>query len=159
MYINTTFPPDSDARLAAFLSGATMLGAKEIGMAVDALIAKLDALSGDSDLEEDDPSGGDITDEPHDCDGDEEDGNASEDDFMIHAYVGNDPGCPIADPGGFEASHGFRQQEEDDEDDAAALREPHLNRIRRTRCNQVRAGRYVTGYKLRSVPNPLVRLA
>lgn len=51
MYIDTTFPPDGSQRLAAFLSSATMLGAEEIGLAVDALIAKLDALAGDPDVE------------------------------------------------------------------------------------------------------------
>lgn len=58
---STIFPQDGSPRLAAFLSNATMLGVKEIGIAVDALIAKLDALGGDPDLEDggDDEEAGD----------------------------------------------------------------------------------------------------
>lgn len=146
MYIDTTFPPDGSARLAAFLSSATMLGAKEIGIAVDALIAKLDALGGDPDLEDDDPAGGNITDEPHDTDGDEDDHNGSEDDCIDHALAG--PGCPIADPGGTDVNGGCDQREEDEEDDGAVLRAPHLDRIRRTRCREVRLGRHLIRYRL-----------
>ena len=40
----------------------------------------------------------DEDDDPAEADGDERDGNGSEDDFMVHAWDG--PGCPIADPGG-----------------------------------------------------------
>jgi len=149
MYIDTTFPPDGSARLATFLRMAGALQPDHIAIAVDALIAQLDARAGDPDLE-DDTEDRDIVDEPHDCDGDEEDGNASEDDFMIHGSDGAMPGCPIADPGGTWASHGFTQQEEDDEDDGAKLRARHLDRIRRTRCKEVRNGRYVTGYHLSS---------
>lgn len=150
MYIDTTFPPDGSSRLATFLRMAGALQPDDIAIAVEALIAQLDARAGDPDIEDDDPAGGDITDEPHDDDGDEEDGNASEDDFMFHGSDGGMPGCPIADPGGTWASHGFTQQEEDDEDDGTTLRARHLDRIRRTRCKEVRTGRYVTGYRLSS---------
>jgi len=150
MYIDTTFPPDGSARLAKFLRMAGALQPDDIAIAVDALIAQLDARAGDPDIEDDDPAGGDITDEPHDDDGDEEDGNASEDDFMVHGSDGGMPGCPISDPGGTWASHGFTKQEEDDEEDGATLRAPHLDRIRRTRCREVKSGRYVTGYRLSS---------
>jgi hypothetical protein len=45
---------------------------------IEADLALLDALDGDCELEEDDPSGGDINDEPHDP---EEDAGAEEDEF------------------------------------------------------------------------------
>jgi hypothetical protein len=96
----------------------------EIADAVDALLAYLDAKQGDTDLEETgiedsfmlhaspflpggagcpvaDEGGGNVTDEPHDGDGDDQDGNGSEDDFMYHGWQGA-AGCPIADPGGCE---------------------------------------------------------
>jgi hypothetical protein len=60
----------------------------EIEAAVDALIAYMDAHTPDADLEPD---------------GDERDGNSSEDDFMWHGGFG--PGCRVSDP-----------DEDDDED-------------------------------------------
>jgi hypothetical protein len=57
MYIDTTFPPDGSGRLAQFMRGVQMLDSIEIGLAVDALIDKLDQLHGDSDLEDDDRAG------------------------------------------------------------------------------------------------------
>jgi hypothetical protein len=147
MYIDNTFPPDGSPRLAKFLRMAGTMQPDDIAIAVDALIEQLDARAGDPDIE-DDTEDRDIVDEPHDCDGDEEDCNGSEDDFMVHGSDGGMPGCPIADPGGVIASHGFKQQEEDDEDDGVALRAPHLDRIRRTRCKEVRSGRHLLGYRL-----------
>lgn len=44
--------------------------AREIGDAIESLIAFMDELSGDPDMEEDDPAGGDIVDEPHDAEED-----------------------------------------------------------------------------------------
>ncbi|NII60212.1 hypothetical protein [Sphingomonas aerolata] len=118
----------------------------DIAMAADVLIEQLDLRAGDPDIE-DDTEDHDIVDEPHDCDGDELDGNASEDEFMIHAVTGEMPGCPIADPGGTDLSWRF-DHHEDDEEDGACLRAPHRDRIRRTRCMEKRAGRHVTGYRL-----------
>lgn len=63
----------------------TRRAAKGIADTIEGLIAFLDDLCGDTDLE---------------ANGDELDGNASEDDFMYHGGWG--PGCPIADPGGCE---------------------------------------------------------
>ena len=56
--------------------------AREIGDTIEGLIAFMDDLGGDTDLE---------------VNGDELDGNGSEDDFMYHGGYG--PGCPVADPG------------------------------------------------------------
>lgn len=150
MYLDTTFPPDRSGRLTQFMRFVDSMNTRDIATAVDVLIAQLDARAGDPDLEEDDPAGGEITDEPHDCDGDEHDGNMSEDDFMIHANTGDMPGCPIADPGGADVNGGFERREEDDEDDGAALRAHHLDRIRRTRCKEVRHGRHLTRDRLNS---------
>ena len=58
----------------------------EIATAAQALVDLLDTIDGDPDLEPD---------------GDEADGNGSEDDFMRHGLdAWGEPGCPIADPGG-----------------------------------------------------------
>lgn len=54
--------------------------AREIGDTIESLIAFMDDLGGDPDRE---------------ANGDELDGNGSEDDFMFHGDDG--PGCPIAD--------------------------------------------------------------
>lgn len=60
-----------------------------IGNTIEALIALLDALGGDPDLEEDDPQG--------QCD---EDGiNTGSPSFWLHGTHYDGPGCPIADPG------------------------------------------------------------
>lgn len=147
MYVDTTFPPNGSPHLAKFLRMAGAMQPDDIAIAVDALIAQLDARAGDPDLE-DDTEDRDIVDEPHDTDGDEEDHNGSEDDFVVHAFTG--PGCPIADPGGTDINGGCDQREEDDEDDGAALRAPHLDRIRRTRCKEVRLGRHLLRYRLTS---------
>ncbi len=48
---------------------------RRIAERIEADIALLDALDGDCDLEEDDPAGGDVSDEPHDP---EEDAGAEE---------------------------------------------------------------------------------
>lgn len=56
-----------------------------LALAIETLIAVLDAIDGDPDLE---PNG------------DELDGNWSEDDWMHH--YGSGPGCPVSDPGGCE---------------------------------------------------------
>lgn len=47
------------------------------------------------------PNEDDEEDEPIEANGDELDGNASEDDFMVHCLA-SDPGagCPVSDPGG-----------------------------------------------------------
>lgn len=55
---------------------------------IETLIALLDALDGDADLE---------------ADGDEQDHNFAEDDFCDHSSnLFGHPGCPLADPGGCE---------------------------------------------------------
>ncbi len=65
--------------LQAFLVPDT---AAAISQAIDALIDRLDALGGDPDME---------------ANGDELDGNSSEDEFMQHSYWSG-PGCPVSDP-------------------------------------------------------------
>ena len=64
--------PTTDAAIAAIREGVMRFLADRI----ERDIALLDALDGDCDLEEDDPAGGDICDEPHDP---EEDGCEAED--------------------------------------------------------------------------------
>ncbi|MDR6850370.1 hypothetical protein [Sphingomonas sp. BE137] len=103
--------------------------AREIGDTIESLIAFMDDLGGDTDLEDDErgavlmhSSGIDasfdhwrpsaevpILDEE---DGDEEDHNGAEDDFCAHH--GDGPGCPIADTG------------EDSEDDRCAAGDDHM---------------------------------
>jgi hypothetical protein len=51
---------------------------KKIEAALERLIAALDALDPDPDLEEDDPAGGDVVDEPHD---EEDDAGAKDQPF------------------------------------------------------------------------------
>ena len=85
----TTFPIGAvqfqeAERQLAFRRLVALFERDEIEAAVDELIANLDRLDGDLDLE---PNG------------DELDGNASEDDFMRHpAAWDSGPGCPLADP-------------------------------------------------------------
>ena len=93
--------------------------AREIGDAIDALIALMDDLDGDPDLEEDDPAGGDIVDEPHDA---EEDMGADDVGELDEAEAALGI-APIADP--------------------SALRE-HCDRIRRTRCTRHQAWNGIT---------------
>lgn len=52
---------------------------------IERLIAHIDSMDGDSDLE---------------LNGDELDGSLGEDDFHIHDDVMRYPGCPVSDPGG-----------------------------------------------------------
>ena len=61
------------------------LNREAIADQIETLIAVLDALDGDADFEPD---------------GDELDGNASEDDFVAWPPEWGAAGCPIADPGG-----------------------------------------------------------
>jgi hypothetical protein len=91
---------------------------REVGDTIETLISYLDDLGGDPDLEEDADEEGPgafrpfandalsalaehrdaaiaLQTEDDEADGDEEDGNGSEDDFMEHRADG--PGCPIAD--------------------------------------------------------------
>lgn len=137
MYIDTTFPPEVSGRLAQFMRMVDAFNRDEIETAVEVLIAQLDAREGDPDLENIDEDGGNITDEPHDCDGDEEDHNSSEDDFIVHAFADYGPGCPLSDPGGLENYGGADNRTlEDDEDDAFAIRKPYRDYIRRTRCTR-----------------------
>ena len=58
MYLDTDFPPG--VRLAQFMRVASDLDQVEIGVAIDTLIARLDAAAGDPDIEDggdDEPSG------------------------------------------------------------------------------------------------------
>jgi hypothetical protein len=84
------------------------LPVREIAAAAQALINLLDAIDGDFDLE---------------MNGDEEDANAAEDDFVDHAVDGL-AGCPVADP-----------PEEDSEDCDGFENEPLFDRAGCTRLN------------------------
>ena len=131
MYLDTDFPPG--VRLAQFMRVASDLDQVEIGVAIDTLIARLDAAAGDPDMEDggDDEPSGDERDasfpewttrrrgriegardacpyamqhedaedcDPGEDDGDAEDANGAEDDFMHHAFTGDQgAGCPVAD--------------------------------------------------------------
>lgn len=55
----------------------------QLGEMVDAMIALLDTIDGDTDVE---------------LNGDEADGSMGEDDFCDHSDVHRYPGCPISDP-------------------------------------------------------------
>lgn len=116
MHIDRTIPPGAD-RVGALLTIASALDAAEIGAAIDALIDRLDASERDPDEE---------------ADGDELDGNGSEDDFMFHG--GSGPGCPLTDPGGFD------REDEDVEEDGRHIRREHRDRLRRDRCETIRKG-------------------
>lgn len=118
---------------------------------IECALAKLDAADGDPDVE---------------LNGDELDGEASEDDFWPHRQhaIANGPGCPISDPGGGcpvdegepmlgmpEAGSGYwggggmgsgNPADDEGEDDGLAARVPHRDRIRRTRCDRLPLDRY-----------------
>ena len=114
MYLDTDFPPGV-GRLAQFMRVVADFERDEIEAGVDGLIAFLDRLDGDSDVE---PNGDEadaavvefhrrdpayraelraagITLEDAEAAGDEEDYTGAEDDFVEHRADG--PGCPIAD--------------------------------------------------------------
>lgn len=104
------------------------LSREGIALAVEALIAKLDTMDGDPDLE---PSG------------DETDGCGGEDEYVLsnHERVfgrGFGPGCPIADEG------------EIDQPGERALVLMHRDRIRATRCDIVGGSRWHPEYRLRA---------
>lgn len=172
---------EPEGRLAQFARIVAAFERDEIEAAVDGLISLLDARDGDPDLEEagDAELGGDEMDasfpewrdgainrairatlqhEDAEADGDEEDGNLSEDDFMWHTSGDHGPGCPFADPGEGNlpehATGGVHTYEDDArEDDCLPLRKPHIDRIRRTRCTATRTesvyGRWID-YRLTS---------
>lgn len=84
--VSVAFTPATDAgRAPAALQGGSV--ATLIGNAIEALIALLDALGGDPDLEEDDPAG--------QCD---EDGvNTGHAVFYLHGVAQTGPGCILSD--------------------------------------------------------------
>ena len=59
----TLFHPRRGTRFHRLLS---TLSADEVEDAIEALIARLDQMTPDEDMEDDDPAGGNILDEPHD---------------------------------------------------------------------------------------------
>ena len=84
MNMQTTFPPGTapaDARQHLALT-LDLFERDDVEAAVDMLLELLDRADGDADRE---PNG------------DELDGNSSEDDFMFHGHDG--PGCPVAECG------------------------------------------------------------
>lgn len=150
--------------LVAALAMIAAYDRRDIETAIDEMIARLDARDGDPDIE---PNG------------DEHDSSHAEDDFGLVFNTGAIvwPGCPISDPGEPEDDFGaeelgeatscesFRQaigaglcanQQDDDEPDDPAARQPHIKRIRRTRCRKVtrwhdpRTGDAVYEYRLPS---------
>lgn len=74
-----SFPPSAAALIAARLLNRH--STSEIGHAIEILMDVLDLMDGDADVE---------------LNGDERDGQPSEDEFMLHGTHG--PGCPLSDP-------------------------------------------------------------
>lgn len=101
------------------------LSREGIALAVEALIAKLDTMDGDTDLE---PSG------------DERDGSGAEDEAQLFRQFSTPvgPGCPIAD------------EDWEEHPAARALVRHHRNRIRATRCDIVGGSRWHPEYRLRA---------
>ncbi|MFD1789692.1 hypothetical protein ACFSC3_19230 [Sphingomonas floccifaciens] len=96
------------------------LSPKEVSDAIDALIARLDALGGDPDLEEDDHAGGNVED------------------------VGEAGTLPESDLGCVGVQFSSDDDDEGDLEDRR-LRMPHIKRIQRTRCDrQIDRWGYVT---------------
>ncbi len=54
----------------AFLGLLPLFDAEDLGNVAELTIERLDRLAGDPDIEEDDPAGGDIVDQPHDAEED-----------------------------------------------------------------------------------------
>jgi hypothetical protein len=77
---HTIIPPGDQAAGAILID---LSSREDIEAAVEALLARLDEIDGDPDVERN---------------GDELDGDISEDEFMYHGHDG--PGCPVSDPGG-----------------------------------------------------------
>lgn len=96
------------------------LSPKEVGDAIDALIARLDAMGGDPDLEEDDHAGGNVED------------------------VGEAGSLPEWG-GGNEDRHAYGDDDDEGDLEDRRLRMPHIKRIQRTRCDRhVERWGYVT---------------
>ena len=88
---NSAVPLPRD-QLDAMLETITAMQ-RVTGAMATALIASLDRIDGDADLEP----------EPDEPNGDERDGSMGEDDFCIHNTGGDcGAGCPVSDPGGCE---------------------------------------------------------
>lgn len=114
--------------------------AKELGDQIETLIAFMDQLGGDCDLEEDDHPGGNITDENHDA---EEDFGAEE--------GGETGGWPEQ----IDQSN-LRLYADDDRDvDSEPLAyQHHRDRVRRTRCD--RTTNPYAPFRVRSRPPQMV---
>lgn len=109
--------------LSAVLSALPSYPRPVIELLVARMIDQLDEEDGDADLE---PNG------------DELDGNGSEEDFMRHGFDRlGEPGCPLSDPGGCDLA-----------DEAGLIADPtayreHRARLRRTRCYKLPRVRYI----------------
>lgn len=103
------------------------LSREGISLAVEALIAKLDTMDGDSDVE---------------LNGDETDGGGAEDEACAY-FQHNGPGCTVSDPDGYNG-------DEDDHSVGGDARDyrHHRDRIRATRCDTV-GHRLFPEYRLR----------
>lgn len=161
MFEGETFKPNSP--LGQFLAILPLLDFADTGTAIDLAIAKLDKMAGDPDLEDgidaepDDDAKGDVAwpewhtmgrhkglsqivheddedddidagidDEPHDA---EEDRGAEEDGEPGSWPEGWQGGGAVFDDDGHEEDHIDQR-----------MRQPHRDRIRRTRCDYVRLG-------------------
>ena len=83
-----TLPPP-----LAFALGVPAAPRSAVEAVIERMIDALDTIDGDPDFQQDD--------------GDSEDGNASEDEFMEHGCDFG-PGCPVADPGGGNAEDEYQ---------------------------------------------------
>ncbi|QEH80843.1 hypothetical protein EIK56_23030 [Sphingomonas sp. C8-2] len=158
--------------LAAIDAIMALYGRENVELAIESLIEMLDALDGDPDLEEDNEDRCSASDDApaaayvnfrlgeHEDDEDDDPagGTNAEDDFDLrdvgYAAGAAGPGCSLSDPGYDPLDDGESDGDCDTEpDDPFAVRRIHRNRIRRTRCREIRrprwsGGWYIDGYLL-----------
>ena len=140
------------AREARFAKLIDEIDRAQIGATIDLLIERLDSRDGDPDLEDDDPSGSALdrgegaswpewsarrAKLPYMLSGAElhlgEDG---EEDDPAGGNIDDEPHDPEEDKGVEDEPHDEEADELDDPEDRA-VRRPHRDRIRRTRCDRI----------------------
>ncbi len=134
---------DGDPDIEDDDTGAVLMIAQGQDIVFDQEFPEPDGLAGSpEDAEDDDPAGGEITDEPHDAEEDYGADDKGEDRTWIEVGEGRQ-GLSIE-------AYNDDEREEDD----PAARKPHIRRIRRTRCTETRynAGTFhaFSTYRLKS---------
>lgn len=128
-----TNPISGSALPVTFPNLLTTFDRGTIASAIEVMMAVLDAIDGDPDIE---PNG------------DELDGTGAEDDFCDHSDLYGYPGCPISDPGGGDEDGGQEAEGGEAWEMDRTLMRPHRDRIRCEACDKIT--RYgVTEYRLR----------